>query len=45
MADLLDIRRLSIHARVDDGRSLPIVKDISFSVKKGEVVALIGESG
>ena len=29
----------------DDGSELPIVKDVNFQVREGEVVALIGESG
>ena len=37
--------RLTIDARRDDGGLTPIVKGVSFSVKRGEVVALIGESG
>ena len=45
MSALLEIEKLKIDARTDDGNLLPIVKEISFTVKKGEVVALIGESG
>jgi len=45
MQALLEIDRLKIDARKDDGGLLPIVKGVSFNVKRGEVVALIGESG
>ena len=45
MPALLEVDRLKIDARGDDGGLTPIVKDVSFSVKRGEVVALIGESG
>ncbi|MEM8836648.1 MAG: ABC transporter ATP-binding protein [Pseudomonadota bacterium] len=36
---------LRIHAVRDDGSELPIVKGVDISVRRGEVVALIGESG
>ena len=42
---LLEVDQLRIHARKDDGTLLPIVKDVTFNVERGEVVALIGESG
>ncbi len=42
---LLEVDNLQIQARKDDGTPIPIVKGVSFEVKKGEVVALIGESG
>ena len=45
MAELLEVRDLKIQARKDDGSTIPIVKGVSFDVKAGEVVALIGESG
>ena len=45
MHALLEVDRLGIDARKDDGSLLPIVKDVSFNVERGEVVALIGESG
>ena len=45
MTTLLEVDRLTIDARRDDGGLTPIVKGVSFSVKRGEVVALIGESG
>ena len=42
---LLEVDKLEISARKDDGSLNPIVKGVSFDVKQGEVVALIGESG
>ena len=45
MTALLEVDRLTIDARRDDGGLTPIVKGVSFSVERGEVVALIGESG
>ncbi len=45
MSVLLDVDGLRIGARKDDGTVAPIVKGVSFAVKRREVVALIGESG
>ena len=45
MSALLEVDRLEVSARRDDGGSTPIVKGVSFAVKRREVVALIGESG
>ena len=45
MAPLLEVDQLKIDALKDDGILTPIVKGVSFNVKPGEVVALIGESG
>ena len=42
---LLEVKNLKIEAKRDDGTPIPIVKGVSFTVHKGEVVALIGESG
>ena len=45
MPPLLEVDRLVIDARADSGVMTPIVKDVSFGIERGEVVALIGESG
>ncbi len=42
---LLEIKDLKIEAKREDGTPIPIVKGVSFDVNKGQVVALIGESG
>jgi peptide/nickel transport system ATP-binding protein len=42
---LVDISALRVLARDQEGRETVIVKSASFSVARGEVVALIGESG
>lgn len=43
--NLLSVKDLKISAHNDDGVEIPIVKGVTFNVNKGEVVALIGESG
>jgi len=45
MSTLLEVDDLRISARSDDDELTPIVKGVSFTVARGEVVALIGESG
>ena len=44
MKTVLDIRDLKVRFR-QDGRLIEAVKGVSFSVAKGETVALVGESG
>ena len=44
MTPVLDVRDLGIGFR-QDGRVVAAVKGVSFSVAKGETVALVGESG
>ncbi len=41
---LLSVESLSIEFKVD-GAFLPAVTDVSFSLEKGEILALVGESG
>jgi len=41
---LLEIKNLYISVK-SDGPSLPIVEDVSLSLKAGEILALVGESG
>ena len=45
MTIIFEVKNLSIQAEKEDKTPVPIVTDVSFKVKKGEVVALIGESG
>ncbi len=45
MTALVDVLGLRVTATGADGREIVIVKDASFSVAQGEVIALIGESG
>ncbi len=45
MTRLIEVKDLKIQARKEDGTPIPIVKGVTFNVNKGEVVALIGESG
>lgn len=42
---LFEVKDLRISAIDEDGVEIPIVKGVSFDIHKGEVVALIGESG
>ena len=43
-ASMLDINRLSVSFRSDAG-AVPAVREISFTVAPGEIVAVVGESG
>ena len=43
--NVLEVRDLNIEARPFGAQPIPIVKDVSFDVQPGQVVALIGESG
>ena len=41
----VEVSGLCISVELPGGSSRPIVEDISFAIPKGEVLALIGESG
>ena len=41
---MLEVRDLTISFRSDDG-DIPAVRSVSFSVEKGETLAIVGESG
>lgn len=45
MADQVQVDGLQISTVGADGRDIKIVRDVSFSIPKGKVLALIGESG
>jgi len=45
MVDQVRVTGLKVTAPGADGRPVTIVHDVSFSIPKGEVLALIGESG
>ncbi len=42
---LFEVKDLRISAYDDDGKEVEIVRGVTFDIHKGEVVALIGESG
>src|SRR5919106_2985496 len=42
---LVDVSGLHVTAQGDGGATSDIVRDIGFSIERGEVLALIGESG
>ena len=42
---VFEVKNLQISAVREDDSELPIVKGVDFTVRRGEVVALIGESG
>jgi peptide/nickel transport system ATP-binding protein len=44
-ATLVEVKGLRVVASKDDGNDTVIVKDVDFSLARGEVLALIGESG
>ncbi|TGT54046.1 ABC transporter ATP-binding protein [Mesorhizobium sp. M00.F.Ca.ET.170.01.1.1] len=45
MQELVKVRELKVDAKTDSGRLVEIIRDVSFDIFAGEVVALIGESG
>ncbi|MFJ7737717.1 ABC transporter ATP-binding protein [Lysinibacillus sp. NPDC097287] len=42
---LLEVRNLKIQFQLKNGKQAKVVDDVSFSIHKGETVALVGESG
>ena len=42
---LLEVSHLKIHFQLKNGKQAKVVDDVSFSIRKGETVALVGESG
>ncbi|MCO4318957.1 ABC transporter ATP-binding protein [Phyllobacterium sp. 21LDTY02-6] len=45
MANIVEISGLRVDAKTDSGRKVEIIRDVSFNIAAGEIVALIGESG
>ncbi|ERI14471.1 hypothetical protein O206_21505 [Ochrobactrum sp. EGD-AQ16] len=45
MSNLVEIKNLRVEAKTDSGRNVEIIRDVSFQIAAGEIVALIGESG
>ncbi len=45
MTSLVEIRDLHVEATTDAGRRIEIIKGIDLDIARGEIVALIGESG
>lgn len=43
--NLLEIKNLKMIARTETGAVIPIIKGVDFTLKRGEVLGLIGESG
>jgi len=43
--NFVEIRNLRVEATTDAGRRVEIIKGVSLDIAKGEIVALIGESG
>ena len=42
---MLDVRAMRIQVRTDRGDGPVLVDDVSLTLKRGEVIGLIGESG
>lgn len=42
--NILDVNNLTVYATVDE-RKFPVVRNVSFSVRKGEIFGIVGESG
>ncbi|WP_313059796.1 ABC transporter ATP-binding protein, partial [Agrobacterium cavarae] len=45
MSKLVEIKNLHVEATTDSGRRIEIIKGVNIEIAKGEIVALIGESG
>ena len=42
---LLDVRGLSVDFHTPDGRTVHAVRDVDFTLERGETLAVVGESG
>lgn len=45
MENVVELKDLYVSARTDAGRTIEIIKGVSFDIADGEILALIGESG
>lgn len=45
MRTLLEVNSLTTHLNQKKGQKYSIIDDVSFSIKKGEIVGIVGESG
>ncbi|RCW78725.1 ABC transporter ATP-binding protein [Phyllobacterium bourgognense] len=45
MGNIVEVSHLRVDAKTDSGRKVEIIRDVSFEIAEGEIVALIGESG
>lgn len=45
MSKLVEIKNLHVEATTDSGRRIEIIKGVNIEIARGEIVALIGESG
>ncbi len=45
MQDMIKVEHLSFSYTDDDGRKIPAVRDVSFSVERGAFVAVLGHNG
>ncbi len=45
MTKLVEIKNLHVEATTDSGRRIEIIKGVDIEIARGEIVALIGESG
>ena len=41
----IKVRNLSYSYKDDDGNPIPVIKDISLDIEKGEYVAVLGHNG
>ena len=45
MSEFIKCEKVSFQYYNDDSKPIPVLKDIDFSVKQGEFVALVGRNG
>ena len=45
MSNFIEIKNLCYSYDEDDGRVVPVLKDLSLDIKKGEYLAILGHNG